>query len=318
MDTLLLIDGNNLAYRCRYTFQLSNRGQDISVVYGFLKVTESLIKKHKPVSVMVAWDGRVPKFRRILVPEYKANRHADEDPLLREDFNRQIRELHHYALPKMGILTVKQDYTEADDLLYHASVLSMHEENIIVTGDKDLLQALSSRTKVLSPTKDILYDIPKFEEIYGFPHHKFVWWKAIQGDGSDNIPGTPGIGEATASKYMKQYDSINKIFSEIESGTLVTKTALELQKFGISRILNNYDVIDLSIDRCGARRALLKEVKFYKEADRTSIKKYFLRNAFVSLLDTFPLLLSELRLPKFSTDYRYPVPAIERTPIENI
>lgn len=318
MDTLLLIDGNNLAYRCRYTFQLSNRGKDVSVLYGFLKVMESLIKKNKPVSVIVAWDGRVPKFRRELVPEYKANRHKDEDPLVREEFNSQIRELHHYALPRMGILTVKQDYIEADDLLYHASVLSLHEENIIVTGDKDLLQALSTRTKVLSPVKDTLYDISKFEETYGFSHDKFVWWKSIQGDGSDNVPGVDGIGEVTASKYMKQYSSISEIFNKIESGELCTKTALSLKEFGLERILNNYDVMDLSVDRVGARYALLKEVKFYKEADRTSIKKYFLRNAFVSLLDEFPLLLSGLRLPRLSTSYRYPIIEVERTPLESI
>jgi DNA polymerase-1 len=317
-DTLLLIDGNNLAYRCKFVFQLSNRGQDVSVTYGFLKVLESFIKKYKPSSIIVAWDGRVPKFRRYLVPEYKINRHKDEDPEERADFNRQMNELHNYTLPRMGILSVRRNYIEADDLLHQASLISLHTENIIVTGDKDLLQSLSPTTKVLSPTKNVLYDVAKFEEEYGIKLSKFVWWKALQGDGSDNIPGIYKVGEVTATKLLNEFDSIIALFSDIEQGIFKGKTAERIREFGYERLVKNYRVMNLTQDRTGARFAINEELKYYKPADKNLVKNYFLRNAFISLLDTLPHMTSNLQIPRINMTMRYPTVFEERIPIENI
>jgi DNA polymerase-1 len=317
-DTLLLIDGNNLAYRCKFVFQLSNRGQDVSVTYGFLKVLESLMKKFKPVSVIVAWDGRVPKFRRHLVPEYKINRHKDEDPEDRVDFNRQMDELHYYILPRMGIVSVKRDHTEADDLLHQASVMSLHEESIIVTGDKDLLQSLSRKTKVYSPAKEKLYTVKEFEEEYDLVLSKYVWWKALQGDGSDNIPGVQKVGEVTATKIFKEFDTIIALFSAIETGSFAGKIADRIKEFGYERLVNNYKVMNLFTDRTGARYTLLEELKYYKLSDKRLIKNYLLRNAFISLLDNLPVMVSKLTMPKLDNTIRCPVIIEERTPIENI
>jgi DNA polymerase-1 len=317
-DTLLLIDGNNLAYRCKFVFSLSNRGVDVSVTYGFLRVLESLIKKNKPSSVVVAWDGRVPKFRRHLVPEYKANRHKDDDPEERENFNRQMDELHNYVLPRMGILSVKRQYVEADDLVHHASMLSLHENNIIVTGDKDLLQSISTSTTVYSPNKDKYYDISKFEAEYGLKLSKFVWWKALQGDGSDNIPGVYGIGESIATKLLNKFPDVLTMFSDIETGKFTGKIADRIKEFGYERLVNNYKVMNLSIDRVGARYALSEELKFYRKADKKLVKNYFLRSAFISLLDSLPMLVSNLEMPRFDSTMRHPIVACERTPLEDI
>ena len=312
-DTLLLVDGNNLAYRCKFVFSLSNRGQDVSVTYGFLRVLESLIKKNKPSAIIVAWDGKVPKYRRQLIPEYKANRHVDEDPDERADFIRQMDELHTYALPRMGILSVRKSYIEADDLLYHASVISLHEKNVIVTSDKDLLQALSEKTLVYSPIKDKYYNISNFEEEYGMPVSKYVWWKSLQGDGSDNVPGVHGIGGVTSTRLLNKFPSVEVMFEEIENGNFDTKIALVIKEFGYERLVNNYKVMDLKLDRYGARCALLEELKFYKRCNKDIIKKCFLRSAFTSLLDALPGSLTCLDVPKFDQlTIRYPVVIGER------
>jgi len=317
-DTLLLIDGNNLAYRCKFVFQLSNRGQDVSVTYGFLKVLESLMKKFKPTSVIVAWDGKVPKFRRHFVPEYKINRHKDEDPEDRANFNRQMDELHYYILPRMGTLSVKRNYTEADDLLHQASIMSLHEESIIITGDKDLLQSLSRKTKVYSPSKEKLYTVKDFEEEYDLKLSQYVWWKALQGDGSDNIPGVQKVGEVTATKILKEFDTIVALFSAIEVGDFAGKIADRIKEFGYERLVKNYKVMNLFTDRTGARYTLLEELKYYKLSDKKLVKNYLLRNAFVSLLDNLPNMSSNLTIPKLDTTMRCPVVVDERIPIENI
>lgn len=311
-DTLLLIDGNNLAYRCKFVFNLTNKGIDVSVVYGFLRTLESLIKKNNPSSVIVAWDGRVPKYRKTLVPEYKANRHHSDDPDERADFIRQMDELHTYALPRMGIVSIRRPYIEADDLLYHASIISSHEENIIVTGDKDLLQALSNRTKVYSPNKDIYYDVSKFEKEFGITVSQYVWWKSLQGDGSDNVPGVPGVGAVTATKLLNKFVDIDKLFYEISCGNFSTKISQAINEFGYDKLHNNYKVMSLDLDRFGARYSLSNELKYYKRAEKHLVKEYILRSAFISLLDSFPKLVADLDVPRFDNRMRYPVVIDER------
>jgi DNA polymerase-1 len=268
--------------------------------------------------VIVAWDGRVPKFRRQLVPSYKADRHKDEDPAEREDFNRQMDELHTYALPRLGILSVRRQHVEADDLLHHASRISMHERNVIVTGDKDLLQSITDNTFVYSPNKEILYDRSKFEESYGLPLPRFVVWKSIQGDGSDNIPGVRGIGEVTATKLLNNVqwsDDLRSVYESLIAGT--SKAAKLLKEFGYDNLCKNMQVMDLSLDKTGSRYALLEEVKFYRETDRKVVKNYLLRSAFVSLMDNLPSLAAYLTVPQFDKTARYPI-IVERTPLEDI
>lgn len=137
---LLIIDGNNLAHRARHSFNLSNAGVDTSVIYGFLHVLTSYMRRYNPDAILVAWDYGIPEFRRVAVPEYKANRKHDDDPEDYQDFLRQMRELSS-ILPKCGILSVRHSGAEADDIMSQASQLSV-DEAYIITSDKDLLQCV--------------------------------------------------------------------------------------------------------------------------------------------------------------------------------
>ena len=40
--------------------------------------------------------------------------------------------------------------------------------------------------------------------------------KALMGDSSDNIPGVPGVGIKTATKLLKQYETLENIYENIE------------------------------------------------------------------------------------------------------
>lgn len=285
---LLLIDGNNLAHRARHVFSLSNKGVDVSVIYGFLKVTMSLILKYAPTSVMVCFDGGIPNFRRQAVPSYKANRHKDEDPAIWEDFNRQLNELSDYTLPMMGVVVVRKAGVEADDLLYHASRLYVGS-SLIVTNDKDLLQAVSPNVSVLNPSKDIVYNVENFEELVGIPVTEYIYWRALQGDSSDNIPGVPGIGEKTATKLFKSYGSISNIVNAALGHHLdckmENKLAENICSFGLDSIYKNVLITTLHVDRVGAKRAILDAVGNHILADKLRMKKYLMRNGFVSFLD---------------------------------
>ena len=308
---LLIVDGNNIAYRAKYKFQLSNRGIDVSVTYGFLKMIVPLIREYRVSSVIVAWDGGTPVFRKALVPEYKAERHKDEDPEEHKDFMRQIYELHESALPAMGIVSILKKRIEADDIVYQASKISS-EKSIVVSSDKDMLQCVSDKVSVLNPAREKLYTTAMLEEEIGVTVADYVAWRAIQGDGSDGIPGVNGIGEKTATKLFKEYGSLFNICLAAGSGKLNNRIGTAINEFGYNRILNNEAVMDLKSDRLGCRMLISEEVNNWQPSSRVRITNYLLRNGFASLMDTVPGLVSKLVVPILDEEIRYPIIEVER------
>ena len=307
IQTTLLIDGNNLAHRCRHVFSLSDaKGVDVSVTYGFLRVLTSLMKKFDATSVMVAWDGGIPEFRRQMVPSYKANRHVDDDPAEMENFYRQIDGLHLIVLPMMGVLSVQRKGCEADDLLYHASRLSNEGRNIVVSGDADLLQTINDNTCVYSPNKESLLHASHVYAEYGIHLKDFVYWRALQGDSSDNIHGVPGIGAKTATKLYKQYEDISTIVNAANGksprGKIEGKLGENIRAFGMDALTRNVYIMALYADRVGAKQEILGAAANYKSADATAVKKYLLKRGFVSLMDgSLAKAISKLHCPVFNT-----------------
>ena len=93
-------------------------------------------------------------------------------------------------------------YLEADDIMHWCSTQHLDDDFVIVSVDKDLLQLVSSNTKVYNPIKKQEYNIVNFEALIGIPVEKFVLQKAIIGDVSDNIKGLEKIGIKRAQKYI--------------------------------------------------------------------------------------------------------------------
>jgi DNA polymerase I len=314
---LLLIDGNHLAHRCRHVFSLSYMGKDVSVTYGFLKTLKSIMGKFDPHAVVVCWDGGIPEFRRKLIPEYKANRHQDDDQAAWEDFNRQMQELCDRVLPLMGILSVRKLKAEGDDLLYHASRISALP-SIIVTGDRDLFQAVDENTSVYSPHKEKLYRPADIQAEFGISQEQFVHWKALQGDSSDNIPGVPGIGDKTATKLFQEYGNLSCITNAaagINAGhNLSGKLATNICEFGMDRLARNIQAIALFRDKTGAKMALREAANNYIPFAADHTKRFLMANGFTSLFE-FLGDLGRLHKPEFRDDVRYPFIEPRRMPI---
>jgi len=319
--TLLIIDGNNLAHRCRHVFSLSHNGKDVSVTFGVLKVIGSLMDKFNPYSVIVCWDGGIPEFRRKTVPEYKATRrHGADDPLAYEDFLRQMYGLSDYILPMMGMISVTKMGAEADDLMYHASRLSM-DNSVIVSNDHDMFQAICDKTRVCNPSKNVVYDCANFQEEFGIPVSSMIDWRALQGDGSDNIPGIPGIGEKTATKLFKEFGTLTGITNAAAGhnpkGKLTGKLAENICSFGFDRLAKNIFIMALYADRVGAKRAVIEAADNWTQANKNRVMKYLMQMAFSSIINSSfignvmnlsaPILdYSNIRTP-VTIDRRYPV-----------
>jgi len=318
---ILLIDGNNLAYKCQYVFNLSYRGIDTSVTYGFISVMSSMMEKYNPRTVIVCWDGGIPDFRRQALPQYKATRSHDWEDGEKEDFYRQINELCDFILPNMGIISIRHPGAEADDLLYHASRI-LDDKILIVSSDKDMYQACTRDGNVKVLKGEDIIDVNKIEESSGVSFNVFLDWRAIQGDKSDNIPGISGIGGKTATKLINQFGNIVGLHNAAlgispKKKLLSPAIASKVCAFGMSALIVNIVVSRLYIDKVGARLAIISNIYPFPEANVSILKKFFMSRAFTSLMATNLFSnIRKLRPPKIRHDVVFPMNIGRRFPIE--
>lgn len=312
----LIIDGNNLAHRCKYKFDLSNNGIDVSITYGFFRVLTSVMQKLEATTTTVAWDLGIPEHRRTALPEYKANRTKNWEPEEYDDFIRQLEEL-HATLPTFGIVSIRKPACEADDIMYQAAKI-YDGDSVILSNDMDMLQVMSDTVKVYNPNKELLLGPEYIQDEYGIPADQYLDWRALQGDSSDNIAGVMGIGPKTATKLLQKWGSLTALINACKTGKEDSKAAIGILSFGERRIYNNIYVMALYADRAGSRLEIIKNVAQHKRANRGDMKAYLVQNAFISLMtpDLFAVMLKQ-HAPEIISDIRTPLICEKRYPIED-
>jgi len=205
---LLLIDTSALFYRSRSALcramgeMVTSFGVPVTGTYGFCNALFAVMAEHNYDCVVPCFD-KGGNFRKKEEGTYKANRerasveHYSDLSLLLED-----------VLPTLGFSPVGAQGFEADDVIAHISRNSpAHSEIHIFTCDKDLLQLVSERVKVLlfSSTKKMeLVDIEGVKRHFGVMPSEVKFFKALAGDSSDNIAGISGIGPKTAVKIIEE------------------------------------------------------------------------------------------------------------------
>ena len=218
---LLAIDGNSIINRAFYGIKLlsTKDGQYTNGIYGFINILNKLCEMEKPDGVAVAFDLKAPTFRHKQYSEYKAGRKgmppelAEQMPVLKE------------WLKLAGYTCIECEGFEADDILGTLAHLSEQSGNecVISTGDRDSLQLVSDKTRVLlAATKMghpeiINYDKAALFLKYGLTPPEMIELKALMGDSSDNIPGVAGVGEKTATDLITRYHTIDYIYENLES-----------------------------------------------------------------------------------------------------
>lgn len=251
---LMLIDGNSLLHRAFYALPplTTKDGLHTNGVYGFLTMIYKMLDEYNPEYIGVAFDRKGPTFRHKEYEDYKAGRKKTPDEL-----GMQFAVLKE-VLDKLNIYRIEMEGFEADDLV---GTLAKHgEENdfevIVFTGDRDYLQLVSEKTKVLITKKGItnleIYDEAAMLERYELTPQQFIDLKGLMGDKSDNIPGVPGIGEKTGIKLIKEYKSIEAIYDNLEkiSGKKLKENLAEnmQQAFMSKRLATIIRDVPLSID----------------------------------------------------------------------
>lgn len=228
---ILVVDGNSIINRAYFGVRpLTNpKGQRTEAIYGMTNIILAQTEKYAFDCVFVAFDLPAPTFRHKMYEGYKGNRKGMEEELFCQ--MAPAKEL----LKALGYRILEKEGYEADDLLGTVSRLTEERggECFILTGDRDSLQLISDKTKVLLVTKGetVCYDEEKFKEKYGILPTQFVDAKALMGDSSDCIPGVPGIGEKTALPLIARFGSLEGVYAHLEDSFIKAGVRTKLSEF---------------------------------------------------------------------------------------
>jgi DNA polymerase I len=248
-DRLLLLDGHSLAYRAFFALPVENfsttTGQPTNAVYGFTAMLINVLRDEKPTHLATVFDRGEPTFRHEQWVEYKANR--KETP---EDFRSQLS-LIFEVLDALGIRRLSAPGYEADDLIATLATEAAAQDMdvLIVTGDRDVLQLVSDRVTVLMTRRGIT-EMTRFtpeavREKYGLSPSQYPDFAALRGDPSDNLPGIPGVGEKTATKWIAEFGSLAALIDRVDE---VKGKAGDALREHLASVLRNRQLTSLLTD----------------------------------------------------------------------
>ncbi len=219
---LYLLDALALIYRAYYalirTPRITSTGINTNAQFGFTNTLLEIIKKENPSHIAVCFDTHAPTERHTDFTDYKANREEAPEDLLSS--------LPHIKaiIEGFNIPVVECDGYEADDVIgtlaWQAADLGY--EVYMVTPDKDYGQllvkpnvymwkppAFGNEREILDAEKiKAKWDIARVDQV--------IDMLGLMGDAADNIPGIPGVGEKTAAKLLKEYDTLEGVLANAD------------------------------------------------------------------------------------------------------
>ncbi len=289
-ERLMLLDGNGLIYRGYFALPplTTSRGELVNAVFGFCSIVLRGIQDIEPDYVAVAFDLQGPTFRHEQYPEYKATRQRMPDDL-RDQFPK-VREV----VKALRIPVYELAGFEADDVIGTITVDAERRglDTTIVTGDLDMLQLVSDRTRLMTTRSGventILYDPARIDERFGLIPGQMIDYKALKGDPTDNIPGVPGVGEKTAAKLIREFGTLDALYeriAEVKPDKLRDKLAEHRDQVFMGRDLTTI-VRDLPVD-------FDLDAARLGDYDRETVIRLFREYEFRSLIERLPAMTGE-------------------------
>lgn len=265
-----MIDGHAILHRAFHALPplTTSKGQPVGAVFGFCSMLLRVINDLKPQYLAVAFDLPAPTFRQKLFKAYQAQRpemaeelslqvkithqvlQAMEIPIFEKEEYEADDVIGTLAMKAAVRVEVRKLKVGVEDRRLKIEKMTIHPqpsnlkkqpstfycpssslEIIIVTGDRDMLQLVGKKVKVLAPvagiTKMVSYDEETVEEKYGLKPSQWVDFKALVGDPSDNYPGVSGVGPKTATDLLKKYGTLEKIYQNLNQLPPKQKEALK-------------------------------------------------------------------------------------------
>lgn len=311
-NTVLLVDGLNLFLRAFSVVPTTNEmGIHNGGIFGSLNSLRFAIKMLQPSRCIVVFDGKGgSQRRRKLYSEYKNNRRGmknvnrtfkwnSEEQEEQSCFDQLNRFLDYLEL--LPVTTITVDNIEADDTIAYActNIFDKETDCIIMSSDKDFLQLVNDNVKVWSPTKKKLYTKEKIKEEYGIYPSNIIFWRALDGDKSDNIPGIDGIGRKTV---LKLFNEIIEEDKKIKFNEFLDYIDYLYENNNTSKkIINLYenkDIIDRNyklmqlydVDISGTSKSIIMDVinnKKISPLNQTKLRMLFLKDKLYSQIKNF-------------------------------
>jgi len=277
----LIIDGHALIHRSFHAIPLSMKttlGEPVNAVYGFTSFLLKAIKDLKPDMIALALDKKGSTFRHEAYRDYKATRVKAPDDLYAQI--PRIRELANI----LHIPTFEIQGCEADDVIGTLTAKVKGVDKIIVTGDMDTLQLVDTDTKVYTMSRGLLdsviYDEAAVRDRYGLNVDQMIEYKALRGDPSDNMPGVRGIGEKTAVELLQEFQTVEKLYKNINSKKISDRIR--------QLLIDHKDDAVMSRDLATIRRDIDLDIDEKKLVfggfDRTAALNFFKELEFKSLM----------------------------------
>jgi 5'-3' exonuclease len=279
-NSLMIIDGMALLFRGYYAtsytgyIMKTSKGVPTNAIYGFVKYMQDAISTFQPSHVLCCWDMGARTFRNELYPAYKANRGEPPEELIPQ-FDLVKKVVESFNIPNIGI-----EGFEADDCI--GTIAKKYSQDLhiqILTGDHDSLQLINENTHSIIMKKGMsnyeVYTLEKLLEEKELTPAQFIDLKGLMGDTSDNFPGVKGIGEKTAIKLLKEYQSIDGILENLGSLSkgIRTKIETELDMLHLSRKLAEIHCevpVEIVIEECVRNideakvTAIFEELEFHR------------------------------------------------------
>ncbi len=296
-ERLYLIDGPSHLYRAYHAINYlsTSRGVPSHAVFGMSTMLWKLLREEEPGYIAIAWDAPGPTFRHEAFEAYKIQR-----PGMPEDLAQQIPYI-KTLFQALRIPLLEVSGYEADDILGTLvdRVRELPLEVVLVTGDKDLLQLVGPKVRVLSTSSKgdrVLFDESQVREKWEVEPAQIPDLLALMGDAIDNIPGVPGVGEKTAVKLIKKFSSVERLYQNLPlvAGKLREVLAQNRKQALLSRELATVSTrVPLTVDLEGLRR---------QEPDWERLRALWTEMEFSTLLKQL--------LPPLARVTREPVPVL--------
>ena len=221
MKRAVLLDVSAIMYRAYFAnMNFRTKNEPTGAVYGFINTLLSIIKEFNPDYMAAAFDVKRSSLKRTeIYSDYKSNRQSTP-----EDLVAQIPRIEE-VLDAFNINRYRIESYEADDVLGSIAKKIARDdlEVIIVTGDKDLSQLVEKNITIALLGKGtegekfgMLRTAEDVVNYLGVVPEKIPDLFGLIGDKSDGIPGVTKIGEKKALAIFSKYDSLEKIYENMD------------------------------------------------------------------------------------------------------
>ncbi len=287
---LLIADVPWLLYRAFFSLPKSIVGADGQPVNALLGTVNAILAvlEARPARAVAACMGAEEAVYRVeLYPGYHAQREP-MPPELAAQWERAPA-----LLESLGWTFATDPELEADDVMFSFALAELAEgkdggrgaqasrrgggENtagggpmeraaLLLSGDRDMFQAVNERVAVVLPGKGGAdpeeIGPEQVRERYGIDPTLVTDFIALRGDPSDGLPGAPGIGAKTAAELLNRYGPLEEVLrvARADDSDMRLRTALALSEN--EELLLNFKRIATLVPIDGIARAADRATDF--------------------------------------------------------